>query len=115
MRTLIDFVGSGRWNALFLDCCTIFGATEGWRRSTEISVLLRPLAGILPLPTSFRKVSGKNRINPRRFSPEVMDRNQKIQRQPKRRARAPPNTGPRLGAALVLAGLYQSVNIGEEQ
>src|SRR6478735_3136446 len=60
-----------------------------------------PLAGRLPSPTIFLCVSGR-RASITRVPPVRMERNQKIQRQPSFSASIPPNTGPKLGAIVVL-------------
>lgn len=44
---------------------------------------LTPLAGIEPLPTTFRQVSGKKRVKTTKRKPEKITRNQKVQRQPR--------------------------------
>lgn len=57
-----------------------------------------PVAGILPLPTRSREVSGRKRNMEIQHIPDRITRNQKIQRQPMVWERMPPMTGPRLGA-----------------
>lgn len=66
-------------------------------------VLLIPLLGMLPLPTIFRDVSGREMAIIRRHMPERMPRNQKIHRQPAFSASTPPKTGPMLGAVFGLS------------
>ena len=61
-----------------------------------------PVAGIDPLPTIFRQVSGKESITRMRQQPDKIVTNQKIHLQPRRALIAALSTGPKLGAVFVL-------------
>src|SRR5437764_15367126 len=61
-----------------------------------------PFAGIDPLPTIFRQVSGKESITRMRQLPDKMVKNQKINLQPKWASIAGMSIGPKLGAVFVL-------------
>jgi hypothetical protein len=61
-----------------------------------------PLAGIDPLPTIFRQVSGKESITRMRQLPDKIVTNQKIHLQPKWALIAALSIGPKLGAVFVL-------------
>jgi hypothetical protein len=55
-----------------------------------------------PLPTKARFVSWRARIMVTKREPDMMVRNQNIHHQPAPAVRAPPITGPRLGAVVIL-------------
>jgi len=61
-----------------------------------------PLAGIDPLPTIFRQVSGKESVTRMRQLPDKIARNQKIHLQPRWALIAALSIGPKLGAVFVL-------------
>ena len=83
----------------------VFGA----RLRHDNMVLLIPLAGMLPLPTIFLDVSGRQVAIVVRHRPERMARNQKIHLQHAFSAKTPPRTGPKLSAVFGLASLNFSI------
>ena len=68
-------------------------------RCLMISVMFRENngGGIEPLSTTFRHVSGMNRINGMKTTPEKIIRNQKIQCQPAYCPMTPPRIGATIG------------------
>lgn len=62
--------------------------------------MFQPRAGIDPLPTTLRPVSGTNSANGITNVPARMSRNQKIHRQPRNCVKSPPRTGAIAGANL---------------
>ena len=64
-----------------------------------------PDAGLLPLPTMTREVSGRASKTRAKHAPPKAERNRNIQVQPNLAARTPPRTGPKGEATL---GLWQS-------
>ncbi len=71
-------------------------------RKVDIKDLLIVGGSTLPLPTTFRAVSGRKTSIMRMDTPERMARNQKIHGQPALSANTPPRTGPMLGAVFGL-------------
>jgi len=108
-NTFRQVVGFGMWNLRFgwLPASLLLWASEYVRRKSDKTVWWYHAIAILPFPTMRRDVSGRKNTISRRQRPESRARSQNIHHHPVCWERAPPRTGPKLGATF---GLQEGVN-----